>query len=69
MRHGRKPLASSPCLLDSLRVRTVHLFMEFCEQLSALLRAQLSLQLFESERDDVVVVSAGEFRIGSDVEP
>ena len=54
---------------DSQRFGAIHLVVQFLQKLGTLVGGQLTLQFFEREGDDVVVMSPGKLGIGSDVEP
>jgi hypothetical protein len=54
---------------ELLLVGTVHLILQFLQEMSALFRRQLPLQFLERQGHDVIVVGPRKFRIGCYVEP
>src|SRR5215475_1956532 len=59
----------TPTKSDSLRIGTVHFFVELLEKLGTLFRAEFAFQLFQCECDDVIVVRASELGVRRNVEP
>src|SRR6202020_3577233 len=71
MRAISTPLLKEIYLLkqDSLLAGRVHFLKQLVEELRPLLGSQLALQLFQCQRDDVIVVGSRKLGIGRNVEP